>query len=359
MVPRRFPEFQETPAAFRVDREKTNRLEWTYSGRLEFRGERTVGTVLVTGGAGYIGSHIVKRLLEKEIQTVVLDNLQTGHREAIVGGTFVHGDMGDERILREVFAAHRIDSVIHMAADCLVGESIENPLKYFTNNISKGLKLLGQMLRHKVNKIVFSSSAAVYGNPSRVPIEEDEPPHPINPYGETKLIFERILESCRVAHGLQYISLRYFNAAGGDPDGLIGEDHHPETHLIPTVLRALLRKGRTVPIYGTDYDTPDGTCIRDYIPGERCVQHGKWKGLLREGDHPSGLPGDREEDPRARVSTEARRPANLDRILREDRQRAGMVSPVRQVGGDYRYRMALASNSPIWVHGEKGVKGWT
>lgn len=224
-----------------------------------------MATVLVTGGAGYIGSHIVKRLLEKEVRTVVLDNLRTGHREAVVGGTFIQGDIGDEQILRQVFAAHGIDSVIHMAADCLVGESVENPLKYFTNNIGKGLKLLSQMLKHKVHKVVFSSSAAVYGNPSRVPIEEDEPPHPINPYGETKLIFERILESCRAAHGLQYVSLRYFNAAGADPDGLIGEDHHPETHLIPTVLRALLRKGRTVPLYGTDYDTPDGTCIRDYI----------------------------------------------------------------------------------------------
>ena len=224
-----------------------------------------MGKVLITGGAGYIGSHIVKRLLERGMQTIVLDNLQTGHREAVIGGTFIQGDIGDERILQEIFAAHEIDSVIHMAADCLVGDSMKDPLKYFNNNISKGLNLLGAMLKHNVNKMVFSSSAAVYGNPPRVPIEEDSPPLPVNPYGETKLIFEKILESCKVAHGLQYISLRYFNAAGADPDGLIGEDHHPETHLIPNVLRALLRRGRKVPIYGTDYDTPDGTCIRDYI----------------------------------------------------------------------------------------------
>ena len=224
-----------------------------------------MGKVLITGGAGYIGSHVVKRLLERGIETIVLDNLQTGHREAVVGGTYIQGDMGDERILKEIFAGHEIDSVIHMAADCLVGDSTKNPLKYFNNNVNKGLKLLGEMVERRVNKMVFSSSAAVYGNPSRVPIEENSPALPINPYGETKLIFEKILESCKVAHGLQYISLRYFNAAGADPDGLIGEDHHPETHLIPTVLRALLRKGRKDSIFGTDYDTPDGTCIRDYI----------------------------------------------------------------------------------------------
>lgn len=224
-----------------------------------------MGKVLITGGAGYIGSHVVKRLLERGIETIVLDNLQTGHREAVVGGTCIQGDIGDERILQEIFAGHEIDSVIHMAADCLVGDSTKAPLKYFNNNVNKGLRLLGEMIERRVNKMVFSSSAAVYGNPSRVPIEEDSPVLPINPYGETKLIFEKILESCKVAHGLQYISLRYFNAAGADPDGLIGEDHHPETHLIPTVLKALLRKGRKVSIFGTDYDTPDGTCIRDYI----------------------------------------------------------------------------------------------
>jgi UDP-glucose 4-epimerase len=232
---------------------------------VEFTGDPRVGKVLITGGAGYIGSHVVKRLLERGLETIVLDNLQTGHREAVVGGTYIQGDIGDEAILHEILVGHEIDSVIHMAADCLVGDSTKAPLKYFNNNVNKGLKLLGKMLEHKVNKIVFSSSAAVYGNPPRVPIGEDSPTVPINPYGETKLIFEKILESCRVAHGLKYISLRYFNAAGADPDGLIGEDHHPETHLIPTALRALLRKGRKVPIFGTDYDTPDGTCIRDYI----------------------------------------------------------------------------------------------
>jgi UDP-glucose 4-epimerase len=231
----------------------------------EFMGDPRVGKVLITGGAGYIGSHVVKRLLERGMEPIVLDNLQTGHREAIVGGTFIKGDIGDERVLQEIFATHGIDSVIHMAADCLVGDSMKNPLKYFNNNINKAVKLVGEMLKYKVNKMVFSSSAAIYGNPPQIPIKEDSPPFPINPYGETKLIFEKILESCKVAYGLQYISLRYFNAAGADPDGLIGEDHHPETHLIPNVLRALLRKGRKVPIYGTDYDTPDGTCVRDYI----------------------------------------------------------------------------------------------
>ena len=224
-----------------------------------------MGTVLITGGAGYIGSHTVKLVLERGMQAIVLDNLQTGHREAVTGETFIQGDIGDGGTLEKVFTSHQIDSVMHLAADCLVGESVKDPLKYFNNNVSKGLKLLAAMLKHKVKKMVFSSSAAVYGNPPRVPIEEDSPLLPINPYGETKLMFEKILENCKVAHGLQYISLRYFNAAGADPDGFIGEDHHPETHLIPNVLKALLRKGRKVPIYGTDYDTPDGTCIRDYI----------------------------------------------------------------------------------------------
>jgi UDP-glucose 4-epimerase len=224
-----------------------------------------VGEGLITGGTGYVGSHVVKRLLERGIKTIVLDNLQTGHRETVIGGTCIKGDIGNEGILQGVFSGHEIDSVVHMAADCLVGDSTKAPLKYSNNNVNKSLNLLGKMLEHKVNKMVFFSSAAVYGNPPRVPIEEDSPALPINPYGETKLIFENILESCKVADGFQYISLRYFNAGGADPDGLIGEDHHPETHLIPTVLKAPLRKGRKVPIFGTDYDTPDGTCIRDYI----------------------------------------------------------------------------------------------
>ncbi len=232
---------------------------------LEFTGAIPMGKVLVTGGAGYVGSHVTKYLLEKGLETVVLDNLQTGHREAVVGGIFVEGDIGDEQTLQDIFSSHEIDSVIHMAADCLVGDSVKDPLKYFDSNVGKSLKLLGEMLNHGVKKIVFSSSAAVYGNPFRVPIEEDDPAIPINPYGETKFIFEKILEDCKVAHGLQYISLRYFNAAGAHSDGLIGEDHHPETHLIPNVLRALLQKSAKVSIFGTDYDTPDGTCIRDYI----------------------------------------------------------------------------------------------
>lgn len=224
-----------------------------------------MGKVLVTGGAGYIGSHVVKRLLDRGMDTVVLDNLQTGHREAVIGGTFIQGDIADKRVLQQIFTNHGIDSVIHMAADCLVGDSMRDPLKYFHNNVNKGIQLLREMLNHKVKRIIFSSSAAVYGTPPRVPVEEGDPLDTINPYGETKLIFERILEDCRIAHDLRYISLRYFNAAGADMDGLIGEDHRPETHLIPNVLRSLLRKGRRVQIFGTDYDTPDGTCIRDYI----------------------------------------------------------------------------------------------
>ncbi|MDI6703418.1 MAG: UDP-glucose 4-epimerase GalE [bacterium] len=221
--------------------------------------------ILVTGGAGYIGSHTVKELTKRGFETVVYDNLEKGHREAVVDGEFVLGDLADLDTLRETFTKHRIDSVIHFAADSEVGESVKNPAKYFQNNVANGLNLLRVMLENGVKKIVFSSTAAVYGEPERIPILESDKTLPTNPYGESKLIFENILKYYELAYGLRYISLRYFNAAGADPDGLIGEDHNPETHLIPLVLQTALGLKDEVEIFGTDYDTPDGTCIRDYI----------------------------------------------------------------------------------------------
>lgn len=221
--------------------------------------------ILVTGGAGYIGSHTVKELVKRGFDAVVYDNLGKGHREAVFEGEFVLGDLADLDTLRETFTKHRVDSVIHFAADSDVGESVENPAKYFYNNVANGLNLLKVMLENGVKKIVFSSTAAVYGEPSRIPILESDEAVPTNPYGESKLIFENILKYYELAYGLRYISLRYFNAAGADPDGLIGEDHNPESHLIPLVLQTALGLREEVEIFGADYDTPDRTCIRDYI----------------------------------------------------------------------------------------------
>ncbi len=221
-------------------------------------------TILVTGGAGYIGSHVVKELLHQGYPPIIYDNLQTGHRKAAKDALFIEGDLSDQKKLKETFQANSIDAVMHFAADCLVGESVQNPLKYFNNNVKNSLKLIEIIEEFKVKKIVFSSSAAVYGEPKIIPIPEDHPCIPTNPYGETKWIFEKVLQAFHNAGKLNFISLRYFNAAGSDPEGELGEDHSPETHLIPLVIKAAL-DGVSVPVYGTDYHTPDGTCIRDYI----------------------------------------------------------------------------------------------
>ena len=223
-----------------------------------------MSTIFVTGGAGYIGSHVVKELLRHGHQPIVFDNLQAGHRQAIMGALFMEGDLSDQERMAEIFKTHPIDAVMHFAGDCLVGESVQNPQKYFNNNVKNGLSLLEILEKYNVRKIVFSSSAAVYGEPGEIPISEKHPCAPTNPYGETKWIFEKILQAFHDSGKLIFISLRYFNAAGADPEGMLGEDHCPETHLIPLVIKSALN-GSPVPVYGTDYDTSDGTCIRDYI----------------------------------------------------------------------------------------------
>jgi UDP-arabinose 4-epimerase len=222
-------------------------------------------SILVTGGAGYVGSHASKALGRAGWRPVVYDNLSRGHREAVRWGPFVNGDLADRAALTAALRTHQVDAVMHFAAFAYVGESVGDPELYYRNNVNGTLSLLSAMREAGVATIVFSSTCAVYGVPDRVPIREDCPKVPLNPYGETKLAIERALHWYSGAYGLRYAALRYFNAAGCDPDGEIGEDHEPETHLIPRVLRAALGTGEPVEIYGTDYPTPDGTAIRDYI----------------------------------------------------------------------------------------------
>ncbi|MBS2770314.1 UDP-glucose 4-epimerase GalE [Anoxybacillus rupiensis] len=221
--------------------------------------------ILVCGGAGYIGSHAVYRFIEKGEKVVVVDNLQTGHREAIhPEAIFCHGDIRDRRFLRHVFSSYEIDTVIHFAAHSLVGESMQEPLKYYDNNVYGTQVLLETMNEFDVKRIVFSSTAAVYGEPTQIPISETNPTVPESAYGETKLAMEQMMKWADKAYGIRYISLRYFNVAGAY-GAYLGEDHHPETHLIPLILKVALGQRSEIQIFGEDYDTHDGTCIRDYI----------------------------------------------------------------------------------------------
>lgn len=221
--------------------------------------------ILVTGGAGYIGSHMAKQLARARKDFVVLDNLDRGHERAVKWSPLVKADLGDRGALKKAMSEHRINAVIHFAAHSCVGESVQNPALYFRNNVMNTMILLEVMQELGIKCIVFSSTAAVYGNPQTIPIPEEHPKAPVNPYGETKIFIEKALAWHEKAYGLQWMALRYFNAAGADPEGEIGEDHSPETHLIPIVLEAVLGNRPHVEIYGTDYETPDGTAIRDYI----------------------------------------------------------------------------------------------
>jgi UDP-glucose-4-epimerase GalE len=228
--------------------------------------------ILVVGGAGYIGSHMCKHLFKRGYQPIVLDNLVCGHRQAVQWGPFFEGSMSDSHLLREIFSNYPIAAVMHFAAFCYVGESVTEPAKYYENNVANTISLLEVMLEKRVSNFIFSSSCATYGEPIEVPIREDHPLKPISPYGRTKLMVEQILEDFREAYGLASVSLRYFNAAGADPDGELGEDHDPETHLIPLVLQTALGQRPRVDIFGDDYPTKDGTCIRDYIHVEDLAQ---------------------------------------------------------------------------------------
>lgn len=221
--------------------------------------------ILVCGGAGYIGSHINKELQKEGYESVVFDSLIYGHKEAVKWGKFVKGDLTDRDALERVFSENNIEAVFHFAAFAYVGESVKEPEKYYFNNVANTLNLLSVMREHGCKKIIFSSTCATYGEPEKVPITEDMPQRPINPYGATKLMVERIFKDYHEAYGLEFVVLRYFNAAGADPEGEIGESHDPETHIIPLVLDAAGGQRSDVKVFGTDYDTPDGSCVRDYI----------------------------------------------------------------------------------------------
>jgi len=263
--------------------------------------------VLITGGAGYIGSHMVRCLLKAgNAEVIVYDDLSTGHREAAGDAGFVRGNIADGALLGKVLTREKIDCVIHFAAKSLVGDSQKHPMVYYTNNVAATLSLLNTMLACNVRNIVFSSTAAVYGEPLNIPVTEEDPKEPTNVYGKTKLFIEHILEDYSQAYGLNYVSLRYFNAAGADESGEIGEDHNPETHLIPLILQHVLGKRESFELYGVDYPTKDGTCIRDFIhvndlaeahllslealnTGRKIerLQPGKWKRVFSKRSHRS------------------------------------------------------------------------
>ena len=223
------------------------------------------GTILVTGGSGYIGSHCVKALLDSGRRVLIVDDLSTGYQRLTVSDDFAAVNILNKDALKRVLQKHEITAVMHFAASAYVGESVQDPEKYYTNNVLGTLSLLSLMRELNINQMIFSSSCAVYGNPQRLPITEEHPLHPVNPYGFTKRAVEAMLHDFSQAYGLRYVSLRYFNAAGADPGGRLGECHNPETHLIPLVLQTASERMHEVTVFGTDYDTPDGTCIRDYV----------------------------------------------------------------------------------------------
>jgi len=221
--------------------------------------------ILITGGAGYVGCHVNKKLSNLQYDTLILDNLVYGHKSFVKWGKFIHGNFGDYHVLADIFSQYKIEAVMHLSAFAYVGESVTDPAKYYVNNLENTIHLLNMMIRFNIRNFIFSSTCSIYGIPNSSPIREDHNQCPINPYGKSKFMIEQILIDYQHAYGLKFISLRYFNAAGADPDGEIGENHCPETHLIPSVINTALGLNEFVNIFGSDYPTPDGSCIRDYI----------------------------------------------------------------------------------------------
>ncbi|MPM04432.1 UDP-glucose 4-epimerase [bioreactor metagenome] len=304
--------------------------------------------VLVTGGAGYIGSHTVHELVRENHQVVVYDNLSKGHESAVPAGVkFVKGDIRDQELLAQVLKENSVEAVVHFAADSLVGESMQQPAKYYHNNVVATLALLDTMRECAVNKIVFSSTAAVYGEPEQWPITEDMPTCPTNVYGRTKLIIEGMLADFAMAYGLTYVSLRYFNAAGALAGGSIGEDHNPETHLVPLILKTALGQRKAISIYGTDYSTPDGTCIRDYIHvTDLAVAHVMaLKHLVNGGACKVYNLGSQAGFSVREVIDKAKEITGVDFAVREDVRRAG--DPAVLVASSARIRAELCWK-PMW-----------
>jgi UDP-glucose 4-epimerase len=239
--------------------------------------------ILVVGGAGYIGSHMVKHLACAGTDVITLDNLSYGYRDAVKYGEFVEGDLGDAAALDRVFSGHDIDAVMHFAAFIQVGESVLKPAMYYRNNVVNTVALLDAMVRHDIEHFIFSSTAAIFGEPEYTPIDERHPKQPINPYGRSKLMVEQILEDYDSAYGLKATCMRYFNAAGADPDGELGERHQPETHLIPLILQAASGRRADIKVFGDDYPTDDGSCVRDYIHiHDLCTAHSLGLDRMRE-----------------------------------------------------------------------------
>lgn len=246
--------------------------------------------VLVVGGAGYIGSHIVKMQAKDNHEVIVLDNLSTGFKETVKYGQLVVGDLADIDLLENLFSEHDFDGVMHFAANSLVGESMTAPSKYYRNNVANTLNLLDVMVKHDVKHFIFSSTAATFGEPEYSPIDENHPQKPINPYGSSKLMVERILQDYASAYGLNSVCLRYFNACGADPEGELGELHDPETHLIPIILQAASGRRDAITVFGRDYATPDGTCIRDYIHiNDLCSAHALALNYIKNGNGTGAL----------------------------------------------------------------------
>ena len=297
--------------------------------------------VLVVGGAGYIGSHMVKMLLAGGHQVVTFDNLSGGFRDAVLGGEFVEGDLADRLALDNVFTLHRPDAVMHFASFIQVGESVQLPDKYYRNNFSNTVNLLDAMVAHGVKRFIFSSTAAIFGEPEYVPIDELHPTRPLNPYGRSKWMVEQMLVDYGLAFGLRYVCLRYFNAAGADPDGLLGERHQPETHLIPLVLQAASGRRAHIAVFGRDYDTPDGTCIRDYIHiADLCSAHLLALNMLSDGGHSNCFNlGNGEGFSVQQVIDAAQRIAGVSIQIVDAERRAG--DPARLVADASRARRVL------------------
>lgn len=300
--------------------------------------------ILVTGGAGYIGSHTNKLLTRQGCETLVYDNLVCGHRELARWGTFVQGDLGATARLRSLFENRTIEAVMHFAAYTDVRESTENPAKYYHNNVANTLNLLGLMIEYGVRLFILSSTCAVYGNPREIPTTEDHPVEPISPYGRSKSMVESILADCSTTYDLRYVSLRYFNAAGADPDVETGEWHDPETHLIPSVLDAAIGRREEIEIFGTDYDTRDGTCIRDYIHvTDLASAHiAALEHLRNNGGSEAFNLGNGEGFSVREVIETAKRVSGRDVRVRESGRRAG--DPATLIGGSAQARSVLGWN---------------